>query len=185
MSVSGKVGKWEFVWKSVPRGPAGTAQVEVREAGSPPKSAVRVMDVRWRRDADGLWLELPDGVHGFDVQGEAGDDGRPVYQVSERGGERFWQCLSYLRSGEEQAAAGAAGAKKHVRVRAQMPGKILRINVKAGATVEKGQSILVMEAMKMENEIRASQTGVVGQIKVTEGQAVETGADLCLIEPSG
>src|SRR3954470_14055232 len=109
--IAGRVGKWEFSWKSAPHGPSGIAQVEVREAGA--KSAGQLFEVRWRRDVDGLWLELPGGVHGFDVQGEAGDDGRPMFQVSERGGERFWQCLSYLRSGEEQAAAGAAGAKKN------------------------------------------------------------------------
>jgi biotin carboxyl carrier protein len=179
MSVVGKVGSWEFIWKSVPRGSTGTAQVEVRGAGAP----ARTLEVRWRRDRDGIWIELPGGVHGFDLQGEAGDDGRPVFQVAERGGEAFWQGLSYLHAGEEQAAAGAGLAKKHVRVRAQMPGKILRLNIKAGDVVEKGQSLLVMEAMKMENEIRASQAGKVSDVKVTEGQAVETGADLCAIEP--
>lgn len=66
-------------------------------------------------------------------------------------------------------------------VRAQMPGKILRVNVKEGATVEKGQSIIVMEAMKMENEIKAPQAGRVQGLKISEGQAVETGAELCTI----
>ena len=56
-----------------------------------------------------------------------------------------------------------------------MPGKILRIHVASGAPVERGQPLMVMEAMKMENEIKATQAGVMGQIKVTEGQAVETG----------
>ena len=64
-----------------------------------------------------------------------------------------------------------------------MPGKILRISVKAGDSVEKGQALLVMEAMKMENEIRASHSGKIAALKVSEGQAVETGADLCLIDP--
>jgi hypothetical protein len=180
MSASqGKVGKWEFIWKSFPRGPIGSAQVELREQGAAP----RLLDVRWRRDADGIWVELPDGLHGFDIQGETGDDGRPVYTIAERGGANFWHGLSYLHAGEELAAAGVAGVKKDVRVRAQMPGKILRINVQVGAKVEKGQSLIVMEAMKMENEIRATQAGVIGQIKVTEGQAVETGADLISVVP--
>jgi biotin carboxyl carrier protein len=181
-AASGKVGNWEFHWKSIPRGGTGVAQVEIRATGDKP-APPRTVEVRWRRDRDGIWIELPDGVHGFDMQGETSDEGRPVYQVAERGGERFWQGLSYLRAGEEQAAAGAGATKKNVRVRAQMPGKILRVNVKAGASVEKGQSLLVMEAMKMENEIRAPQAGRVGAIKVSEGQAVETGADLCHIEP--
>jgi hypothetical protein len=178
IGLRGKVGKWEFIWKSVPRGGAGTALVEIRGEGVAP----RLVEFGWRRDRDGVWLELPDGVHGFDIQGEAGDEGRAEYRVAERGGDGFWQGLSYLQAGEEQAGAGGAGAKKGVRVRAQMPGKILRIHVQPGGTVEKGQSLLVMEAMKMENEIRASQAGTVKQIKVSEGQAVETGADLCLIE---
>jgi biotin carboxyl carrier protein len=177
-STRGSVGKWEFVWKTRPLGPSGVAQVEVREKGSVGK----LLDIRWRRDRDGLWLELPDGVHGFDLQAEAGDDGRPVFQVSERGGANFWQGLTYLRAGEEQASSAMTGAKKNARVRAQMPGKILRVNVKEGATVEKGQSIMVMEAMKMENEIKAPQAGVIEHLKVVEGQAVETGADLCFIK---
>jgi biotin carboxyl carrier protein len=48
--------------------------------------------------------------------------------------------------------------------------------------VERGQPLLVMEAMKMENEIRASQAGKVIAVKVSEGQAVETGADLMNLE---
>lgn len=182
MSASGKVGNWEFIWKTVPRGPQGTAQVEVRAKGA--ATGARLIDVRWRRDADGLWLELPDGVHGYDIQGEPGDDGRAVFQVAERGGAGYWQGLSYLHAGEEQVAGAGAGAKKGMRVRAQMPGKILRIHAKAGDAVERGQSLMVMEAMKMENEIKAPQAGVLGQVKVTEGQAVETGADLCVIDPS-
>ncbi len=181
MSVQGKVGKWEFSWKSAPRGPAGVAHVEVRDT-STAGAKLRLVEVRWRRDGEGLWLELPDGVRGFDLSAEAGDDGRLLFALTQRGGPGAWQGLAYLRAGEEQAAAGAAGARKHVRVRAQMPGKILRVRVKAGDAVEKGQSLLVMEAMKMENEIRAPQAGKVAALKITEGQAVETGADLCMIE---
>ena len=83
----GKIANFEFHWKSFPRGPVGVAQVEVREKGA---AQGNLLEVRWRRDADGIWLELPDGVHGFDIQGEAGDDGRPVFQVAERGGAAFW-----------------------------------------------------------------------------------------------
>src|SRR4051812_42334065 len=100
MSASGKVGKWEFLWKTVPRGHAGSAQVEVREKGS---ASGQVLGVRWRRDADGIWIELPNGVHGFDIQGEAGDE-RMSFHVAERAGDAYWQGLSYLHAGEEQAS---------------------------------------------------------------------------------
>jgi biotin carboxyl carrier protein len=63
-----------------------------------------------------------------------------------------------------------------------MPGKIVRILVKLGDVVAKDQPILVMEAMKMENQIKATQAGKVSKISVTEGQALETGAELLVIE---
>ena len=68
--------------------------------------------------------------------------------------------------------------KKGARVKAQMPGKIVRVLTVAGAEVKKGQALMVMEAMKMENEIKSPEDGVIKEIKVGEGQAVETGAEL-------
>ena len=62
-----------------------------------------------------------------------------------------------------------------------MPGKIIRVLVQEGAEVQKDQPLLVMEAMKMENEIRSPQNGVVGQLKVSEGSTVESGADLIIL----
>jgi glutaconyl-CoA decarboxylase len=86
-----------------------------------------------------------------------------------------------LKAGEE-TSGGEAKVKKGVKVKSQMPGKILRIHVKAGDAVKKGQSLLVMEAMKMENEIKSLQDGVIKEVKVTEGQAIETGAELILFQ---
>ncbi|MGZ3709773.1 MAG: acetyl-CoA carboxylase biotin carboxyl carrier protein subunit [Bdellovibrionota bacterium] len=172
--LTGKVAKRELLWKTVPRGAQGSTQVVVDG---------KMLDVAWRRDGDGLWLELAGGLSGFDFQGELNDDGRMIYQVTRRGSDEAWSGLSYLRAGELEASASVGGAKKGVRVRAQMPGKIIRILVKSGQSVEKDQPILVMEAMKMENEIRAPQAGRIPEVKVTEGQAVETGADLCKIDP--
>ena len=70
------------------------------------------------------------------------------------------------------------------RVVAKMPGKIAKLLVKTGAVVEKGQSLLVMEAMKMENDIRSTIAGEVQTIHVSEGQAVESGALLIELKPS-
>lgn len=179
--IAGKVGSFELVWKTIPRGPQGTAQVEVRD-GRDGKSAPRILEVRWRRDAEGISIELPHGEFGYEILSEIGDDGSRTQRLARRGSERAWEGVAFLRAGEEQAVAAGTGAKKGVRVRAQMPGKILRVHVKPGDAVEKGQSLIVMEAMKMENEIRAAQAGTVDQVKVIEGQAVETGADLCTIK---
>jgi biotin carboxyl carrier protein len=68
------------------------------------------------------------------------------------------------------------------RVLAPMPGKIVRILTEIGQHVVQGQALLVMEAMKMENELRAPQGGEVRELPVREGQTVETGALLALLE---
>ena len=77
-----------------------------------------------------------------------------------------------------KAAAGAAGA---VAVKAPMPGNILDVKVKAGASVKAGDVLVILEAMKMENEIMASCNGTVTSVSVTKGAAVESGALLCTI----
>ncbi len=58
---------------------------------------------------------------------------------------------------------------------APMPGKIVRVLVKSGDTVESGQGVLVVEAMKMQNEIRSPKSGIVERIVVVEGQTVNAG----------
>jgi biotin carboxyl carrier protein len=75
-----------------------------------------------------------------------------------------------------KAASGAT------RVTAPMPGKILRLLVGPGDEVAPGQALLVMEAMKMENELRSPHPGRVRELPVGEGQTVETGALLVLLE---
>lgn len=57
-----------------------------------------------------------------------------------------------------------------------MPGKIVKVYVKAGDSVKEGQPLLVMEAMKMENEMRAAKDVVIKEVKVEAGSAVETGS---------
>jgi acetyl/propionyl-CoA carboxylase alpha subunit len=171
--LKGKVGKHELNWLSIPRGPSGQAHVEV---------GGRKLEVRWRKDDDGIWLELPDGVHGFDIAGERGDDGGLLYSLAERDGDGRWAGIAFSRAGEASASGSAEGKKKGTRIRAQMPGKIVRVLVKEGAQVEKDQPLLVIEAMKMENEIRALQAGTVSAVKVSEGQAVESGADLMKLD---
>ena len=73
---------------------------------------------------------------------------------------------------KKAAPAGAAGA---VKVAAPMPGKILSIKASAGQAVKKGEVLLILEAMKMENEVVAPQDGTVASINVAEGAMVESG----------
>ena len=80
------------------------------------------------------------------------------------------------------ATAPAAPAGAGERVAAPMPGNILSVNVAAGDTVKKGQVLMILEAMKMENEIMAPCDGKVTSVAVTKGAAVESGALLCTIQ---
>ena len=72
-------------------------------------------------------------------------------------------------------ASGAAGA---VSVKAPMPGNIMKVNAKVGASVKKGDVLVVLEAMKMENDVCAPADGVVASVEVAQGATVETDAVL-------
>ncbi len=81
------------------------------------------------------------------------------------------------------AASGPGVASGRQTLTAQMPGKIVKLLVRVGDSVREDQSLMVIEAMKMENEIRSPIDGVVAEIGAREDEAVETGALLAVIEP--
>lgn len=76
------------------------------------------------------------------------------------------------------APAAPAGGEK---ITAPMPGTILAVNVANGSAVKKGDVLMILEAMKMENEIMAPCDGAVTSVAVTKGAAVESGTLLCTI----
>ncbi len=77
------------------------------------------------------------------------------------------------------AAGGEAGPKKLV---SPMPGKVVRILAAKGTEVEAGQGVIVVEAMKMQNEIKSPKKGVVQQVLAAEGAAVNAGEALAIVE---
>ena len=79
----------------------------------------------------------------------------------------------------EPVKAAPAGAGTEVR--SPMPGNILQVNVNPGDAVKEGQQLMILEAMKMENEILAPVAGRVTSIGVAKGSSVESGALLCTI----
>ena len=95
-------------------------------------------------------------------------------------GRRFRVAVTdprrWLRGGP-----GALG-HEHENIVAPMPGKIVRVLVKPGDTVAAGQGILVVEAMKMQNEMKTHRAGQVAAIPVHEGETVAAGAVLATIE---
>lgn len=72
-------------------------------------------------------------------------------------------------------AAAPTGSAGSVKVSSPMPGKIIALKASVGQPVKKGEVILILEAMKMENEIVSPQDGTVASINVTAGQTVEAG----------
>ncbi len=77
-----------------------------------------------------------------------------------------------------KAAQGASAGQGATKVNAPMPGKILSVKVSAGQAVKKGDVLMILEAMKMENEVVAPSDGTIASIDVTEGSSVEAGAVL-------
>ncbi len=88
------------------------------------------------------------------------------------------ELLEASRSG----AAAPRAATGPARLKAPMPGKIVRVLAGVGALVEAGQGLVVMEAMKMENELRAPRPGTLRELGVHEGQTVETGHLIAVVE---
>ena len=77
------------------------------------------------------------------------------------------------------APAAPAGAAGSVTVTAPMPGNILDVKIKAGDSVKAGDTLLILEAMKMENEISAPQDGTIASVNVRKGDVVNSGDLLC------
>ena len=119
----------------------------------------------------------------LEVDGRAYDAGvlrrGDSYTVALRGGALEVTLAEAARGGAAVHRKAAAGPAK---VQAPMPGKIVRVAASAGQAVKAGECLLVMEAMKMENEIRSPRDGSVTGVLVREGQAVESGALLMLVE---
>ena len=83
------------------------------------------------------------------------------------------------RAGRSHTAGEGGGAQ---RIVAPMPGKIVKILVKPGDRVGPRQGLVVIEAMKMENELRSRGTGIVVEVRVAEGASVEAGAVLVVVD---
>ena len=135
----------------------------------------RVWDVDARRIADTTFSLLIDGAsYLVDVGTEEG-----ARVVHLRG-------LSFLVEVEEavrhRLRGGGAAAGARGTVRAPLPGRITHIAVKPGDAVQVGDTLLVIEAMKMENEFKAGAAGTVREVRVAPGQPVNAGDVLVVID---
>jgi biotin carboxyl carrier protein len=128
----------------------------------------------WARIAPGLYSILLEG-RSYDVRVNHRPGAAPDYDVRVDG-EPFRIALRDPRS--RRQPAGAAVTTGPQEIAAPMPGKVARLLVKEGDQVEADQGLLVIEAMKMQNELRAPRAGRVERIYAGEGAGVETGAPL-------
>jgi biotin carboxyl carrier protein len=147
----------------------GAGRFTVVIAGEP-------LTVDARETGEGIWSILLDGAsHVADVTEQ---DGLHVVDVE---GERY-----SIRVEEESRyiirTRGAQGGDRGQVLKAPMPGKVTLIEVAVGQSVAPGDGLIVLEAMKMENEFKAQVAGTVKEIRVAAGQAVNPGDVLVVIE---
>ncbi len=96
------------------------------------------------------------------------------------GSRRHWVSVTDTRDRSDAERKPLTAGP--VQVRAQMPGKIIRVLVEVGAAVQAGQGLVIVEAMKMQNEMKSPKDGVVTRVSVKEGGAVGPGETLIVVE---
>jgi biotin carboxyl carrier protein len=138
---------------------------------------VTVGERTWTVDAKtargGLRSLRIDGSHHEVAVSQRGED----YWISTRDGAGPVSVTDPLTHLASQNLGGKAG-KRRQKVTAYMPGRVVALLIEEGQTVTTGQGVVVLEAMKMQNEIRAEHDGIVTRIHVQPGQAVEGGDPL-------
>jgi biotin carboxyl carrier protein len=143
----------------------------------------------WKCKLDGRELPLDvvsaqDGMLSLLLQGKSYEVKQETVGAESNvvvGQERFSASVRDPRSYRSRRRSGAS-EQGVMKIKAPMPGKVVRILAPAGTQVEIGQSVVVIEAMKMQNELKAPKTGVVKKISVAEGAAVEAGQALAEVE---
>jgi biotin carboxyl carrier protein len=114
-------------------------------------------------------------------------------EADDEGGQRFEVLIDgqpyevRLEDERERALASLAGSHESgdATVKAPMPGLVVNIPVAVGDAVQRGQTVAVLEAMKMENDLGAPRNGIVKEIKVSTGQAVNQGQPLVIVGEPG
>lgn len=136
----------------------------------------RALDADAVEVSPGIYSVLIDGKS-FEVHVEPDSDSGLHVTVA---GHEYRAVICNSRKWKRIRAPGAE-AEGRQQVTAPMPGKIVLVLVKAGEMVEAGQGIVVVEAMKMQNEIRSPKSGAVERLLVIEGQTVNAGEVVAIV----
>jgi biotin carboxyl carrier protein len=132
---------------------------------------------------DGDATEVSPGVYSILINGKSFEvrvERLAAELRSTIGGREFKIVIPHEREWRRHRGS-AAEAEGRQHVLAPMPGKIVRVLVKTGDAVRAGQGLLVVEAMKMQNEIRAPKSGTVDRVAVVEGQTVNAGEVVAVV----
>jgi biotin carboxyl carrier protein len=134
------------------------------------------------------WSSLGHGRYLFTIAGQPHlarvQQGAPgEYIVEIAGRQVVVRASDELTARATRAQEAGPGTTGPVEVRAPMPGTVIQVLVADGDSVDKGQALLIVEAMKMQNEIAAPISGIVSGIRVEPGQAVEARSRICRIDP--
>jgi len=157
---------------------AGSEDYEVAVEARDGQYEVEIAGTRHHVDVrklEGDFYSILTGGRSYEVSIEATRDG---YLVRHGAAEQRIVLSDPGRRGRE----GLAAATGPLRIQAVMPGRVVRVLVAAGDAVRAGQGLVVVEAMKMENEVAAPRDGRVRSVAVTAGQTVESGAELAVVE---
>lgn len=157
----------------------------------------QVFDAEFTAANGSAQLKLSDQTHGAEISQP--EPGFFVVQIN----NRVYRCaLEKMPNGETEiivnglhvpvsvrdkkslrgGASGLAGASGKITLTSPMPGKVVRVLLQPGEEVAANQGVLIVEAMKMQNEVQSPKAGKVVEIRVAEGQTVNSGETLAVIE---
>ncbi len=127
---------------------------------------------RTKLTTDGITVRIGSGTHRIRFEGRQAmiDGRRHTISIANVAEDRL-----------EKAPAARSGATA-IEVRSSMPGRVVRVLIAPGAHVKRGQTLLVLEAMKMQNEIPAPQDGVVRRLNATEGETIPADRVVVVLE---
>lgn len=162
--LTGSVDQAEFSVRDYPRTLSGSTQIHCNGV---------VTDVKWKRTANTLKVWTDGKMEIYEITGN---------YLRKSFTDQYWKRGRFVASVEKKFQDSSRTSNASRSVKSQMPGKVVKVLLKNGDRVEAGQTVLILEAMKMENEIKAVSPGLLDSLQVTEGKTVESGVELFKIK---